>query len=365
MDNLFVSEDFIPGNMLAGAIMETAKYLGLDADLRKAGFDLIRFRYSFPATTVGKRAACVPYSWTTGGDMIDQPLAQTVHGDAPAFAMDWKGKDWGRYEKALGIVQPARELRVRTKIDSVKRTADRGKGTEEDGGKLFAWEMVHPCLDDEKATPCVWNSRIDLTGLDKEAREPMANLLRTVLSSLAFVSKTKAICPASIQMGAPDSHTIRGNTLCIDLVTPALLIDPRWQRGLSGHISAEVMRDLYKEVWFGLSGKSLELTHFFARQHLSGGEQAFHTFQKDKPYNPWLLTSAGSVFVFNVKDPDKAQDKLNEWLTRGLDLPGWTTGDNVGTMWKQNPFLRQNGFGEIAIHDASAYPHETPHQESP
>lgn len=354
MDNLFVSEEFIPGNMLAGAIMETAKHLGLADDLKSAGFDLVRFRHAFPARNEGVRRFGIPCSWTTAGDMVEYPVAKTVGGRAPSFSLDWKDKDWTRFEQSIGVVHPARELRVRTKIDSQKRTADRGSGTATDGGKLFAWETVHPFLAD--GTPCLWNARIDLTALeDQNRRDKIAELLRTVLANLGFVSKTKALCPASVRKGTPDSHTINSaQPLLLDLVTPALLVDPRWQKGTAGHTSSADLLDLYQEAWSKLSGQSLELTHFFARQQLLGGEQAERTFLKHKAYNPWLLTSAGSVFSFTVKDPDTAQRKLDEWLRQGLGMPDWATQENIGTTWRTNPYLRENGFGEIAIHAAQS-----------
>lgn len=102
---------------------------------------------------------------------------------------DWKVAVWDEVETILGIVHPARELRVRTAIDSVNRRANKGEG---EGGKLFAWEVVHPWT--ESGVPLVWRTVIDLKKIPENDCKAVVEKLAELFSQLGFVSKTKAIC---------------------------------------------------------------------------------------------------------------------------------------------------------------------------
>jgi hypothetical protein len=357
-DNLFESDDIIPGNMLAGSVMETAKAMGLDHELKRRGFDHIRFQHAFP-TTSARRPRALPLSTVKAGnipyDIADNRspilLRNGEKSVAPEFPIDWKERcdvlgqlDWAH---------PARELRVRTAIDSTSRTAERGDPDGE-GGKLFAWEMIHPFADGETKPPIVWRTRIDLAGVTD--RLAVAQDLAKVLAQLSFVGKTKmrcavAVVPITTADSAPEINN--GDTLRLVLQTPALLADPRFQEldGVprSGAISAADMLKLYQSAWSELSGNGLKLIHHFARQFLAGGNYLAHRFQKNKPYNPWLLTDAGSVFVFKVINSENAKTKLATWLSAGMPLPAWAK-QTFGDKWNENPYRPENGFGEIAVH---------------
>ncbi len=353
-NNLFESDTVIPGNMLAGAIMRTAKELGLDQGLKDAGFDSIRFRHAFP-TTGTSRPRPLPASTVkahrTAYDIADFPDPVLLGGDgrwvAPEFPVDWK--DSGAELEKLGWASPAREMRVRTAIDSTRRTAYRGSNGE--GGKLFAWEMVHPVLPD-RTTPVVWRSRIDLDALNDAQRQKAARLLAIVLARLSFVSKTKARCDVTV--AAAEAQVVEhplaaGSVLKLVLRTPALLVDPRFQGVGGGALSPAQMLALQRAVWSELSEGSLELLHQFSRQFLAGGNHLAIRFQMSGNYDPWLLTDAGAVFVFKVSDSATATEKLRNWLATGLPLPKWAIG-RFGNTWKTNPYLLQNGFGEVAVH---------------
>jgi len=373
-DNLFESENFIPGNMLAGAVMQTAVELGIADQEFKGAFDKIRFRHAYPTTADKQRPRVLPLSTVKAGKpsadgKIDhvfdlakeaKPCRVLTRQDsylAPEFPVDWK--EHGDVLGALGWARPASELRVRTAINSENRTAYRGEDGE--GGKLFAWEMVHPFLGDKEKTPVVWRSRIDLAGIkDEDQLKAVGKTLAKALAHLSFVSKTKVRCevevsPVTETTAAPD--LAHGETFALVLQTPAQLADPRFQdvEGVpkSGAISADDMFKLYAAVWSEpeLSDGSLALSHHFAQQRLAGGNYLGIRFQKknNRPYNPWLLTEAGSVFVFTVTDADKAKEKLADWLDTGLPLPEWAV-SAFGDAWEHNPYRPANGFGEIAVH---------------
>ena len=259
---------------------------------------------------------------------------------------------------------------MRTAIDSRRRRADQGKAEAglEPEGKLFAWEMIHPFTRDGK--PVVWRSRVDLAGIDEPDRAMVAEQLGGLLRVLSFVSKTKAACEVTVTpidpapAASPDSDGpgLPDPSVAIVLQTPALLCDPRFQdlAGVpkSGALGLDDLHRLYAAVWESreFAEGALELSHFFASQSLAGGEYLHHRFRQGRPYNPWLLTDAGSVFVFSVKDAVKARGLLDTWVHRGLPLPAWAV-NAWGGGWRTNPFLPENGFGEIAVH--------TPHPAAP
>lgn len=352
--NLFESEDFIPGNVLAGAVAQTAEALG-----RGVGgipdFDKIRFSHCFP-TTGPTRPQALPLSTVKVKDKVsrqDRPFDIAHHGDpvlidgmAPAFPIDWK--DFGELAQ-LGWASPARQLRVRTAIDSEKRTADRGAG--EEGGLLFAMEVVHPATE-PGGTAVVWRGRIDVSAVaDPRQTAPQ---LALVLARLGYLSKTKVRCEVDCTFVTQRTSVgVPGQSLVLTLQTPALLADPRFSGQAShpesGAISAADMTGLYREVWHELSCGSLELRHAFAQQYLAGGEYLARRFQYGKSYDPWLLTVAGSVFVFEVKDSSAAQAKLESWVRSGLPIPNAVRA-RFGAAWNENPYRPENGFGEITEH---------------
>jgi len=370
--NLFESEEFIPGNMIAGALIETAKALdptGSTWNKVREHIDSLVFRHAFPTPEGGERPPALPLSTVCAGNLIYDVAAfrapqllndETGRWVAPAFPLDWKGSTWAEVENVLGLVHPARELRVRTRIDAEKRMGDKGdRGT---GGALFAWEMVHPWTEDcdgHSKKKIVWKGRIELGAVsDVGQRRLVAEQLRELLSQLGYVSKTKAPCFVVVTPGAPLPNVNVGvvEPLALILRTPALLVDPRFQskaknKAACGAVDAPEMLALYKDAFDELSCSSLELSHHFAQQFLAGGNHLALRFQyKNKPvYDPWLLTAAGSVFVFTVKNERTATKKVQEWLNAGLPLPDWAKARYTDD-WKKNPYIPQNGFGEVAIH---------------
>ena len=358
--NLFESGDVIPGNMLAGAIRQTAVALGISnfPDLFRH-FDEIRFRHAFPSTD-HTRPPAIPLSLVREGentyDLVDQidssPLLLAGKKVSPRFILDWKESDWNVVSEKFPSPRPMRELRVRTAIDSEHRTAD--KGSHGEGGALFAWDLVHPCTISGGLLK--WKTQIDLPATIGDDRPNVALELKSVIEQLGFLSKTKTICRADVKQAGPyekPPELKSGDRLRLVLRTPAILADPRFQSvdsGNSGHISAEQAHALYSQTWHDLSSGNLKLSHFFARQFLAGGNYLASRFQADKPYNPWILTDTGSVFVLTVVHADAVGKLLTQWLAAGLPLPDWVSGSTLGNDWKSNPYIPRNGFGEITLH---------------
>ncbi len=348
--NLMESEDIIPGNMLAGAIMATARHLGHDVTL-KTCFNDITFRHAFPCHASAERPQAMPLSLVQHKKTIydcASCTAITAHnGEAPEFATDWKTTALA--EDKYPRVRPFRELIVRTAIDSEKGTADRGERERE--GKLFAWEVIHPF--DGENTPIVWKSLLNIPAtITPEQRLALAD----TLTHLSYLSKSKV--DATVTLGqaiAPPAVECRqGETLSICLQSPALLADPWRQEQQSGCISAAAMHALYTKI-FEKTLPGLKLERFYAQQHMAGGAFLWHHFQKKRAdYYPWILTTPGSVFTFTVENETKAQAALTAALISGLPLPPHHADDT----WETNPYIPANGFGEIRIHQPlfPAYP---------
>ncbi|MEI6569787.1 MAG: RAMP superfamily CRISPR-associated protein, partial [Verrucomicrobiota bacterium] len=267
--NLFESGDVIPGNMLAGAIRQTAVALGISnfPDLFRH-FDEIRFRHAFPSTD-HTRPPAIPLSLVREGedpyDLVDQidssPLLLPGKKASPRFILDWKESDWNVVSEKFPSPRPARELRVRTAIDSEHRTAD--KGSHGEGGALFAWDLIHPwtisgdllkwktqidlpaTIGNDRpnvALPLTWKTQIDLPATIGDDRPNVALQLESVIKQLGFLSKTKTICSAGVKPAGPYEEPPKlksGDSLRMVLRTPAILADPRFQSvdsGNSGHI---------------------------------------------------------------------------------------------------------------------------------
>jgi len=274
---------------------------------------------------------------------------------APAFAVDWK--DGSDIEKIFGWDEkPRRELRVRTAMDRERR-----KAKDKD---LFAYEMIIP--KDFK-----WLGRIDLSRIsDTAVREKVEAQLRQLLSlGLMGMSKTKTSAKIEVANSLIENkiksfcEPIKRNGQeywVITLQTPAILCNPVTLNETS---TSEDLLNNYKEVWNKLSGYKLELSHFFATQSLAGGYYLHKRFQDGRHYNPYLLTDAGSVFVFTEKID--AKGVIEKWLQSGLGFPQWAKekyGKNGGTdgdNWQNCPYIPENGYGEIAVnihHSFSSIP---------
>ena len=364
--NLFESETIIPGNMIAGALHQTSLQSNSNHSELTQYFDQLVFKHAFPTRVLEdaqrvERPEALPLSLAEADENIydlwlcDEPCS--LHDQAPSFSVDWKRDTSYQTMQRYGWADPARELRVRTKIDSDLRTADRGQ--ESEGGQLFSMELVHPVDPEEK--PIAWIGEIHFHKIkDDSERRKAIESTQELLDQLGFVSKTKAVCAVEhYKLGTvrkvdlPETR----NLLALTLQTPCLLGDPRFQKSDDNN-DLPTWETCYRDAWNELSGSSLRLNHFFAAQSLVGGKYLANRFRNDNPYRPWILTDPGSVFVFNVIDREAAKTCIQEWLHSGLGLPEWAQLE-FGSSWNENPYIPQNGFGEVKIHQPK-YPDVVP-----
>lgn len=401
-DNVFVSEEVIPGGVIRGVLAQTLDRLNTQGglDLLKAQFSKITITHAFPSANEDEDSdadACpdtrplhfplslvqitIPSSAPTPPtgklskvkrkklaarmasqqateqqaeseekyyDVARLPGPVLIHNAAPEFCIDWKTDT--DIKKQFGWPQLTREMRVRTAISRERR--------RQEDEQLFAYEMIQP------GKAC-WLARVNLSEIEESIRPQVADQLRAVLKMGLFgIGKNKTSAKVELTDRFKDKVP-RSNLgplrkkgeLILTLQTPALLLD---YEKLIGKHDTHTLHEAYAESWDILC-EHLKLERFFARQKLSGGKYQYNQFQQKRPersdYYPWLLTEEGSVFVFKVIDKEHRDDvcaALSRWLATGLPLPVTVTKayglpEDVETQWQCCPYIPQNGYGEIAV----------------
>ncbi len=362
-NNRYESEDRIPGSVLRGAI--AARIFAGDreqtcADERFAAlcehFSALRITQAIPIAASAdpaalKRPLVPPLSLVEAPDQPDsdenalydlalmREPAGLIHGRAPAFCMDWKHGGIGDRNSAQGCGgdSPPRRIEVRTAIGQ-------GQGAAKEGA-LFASEALVP-------DGHLWLARIDLCAIPATARPAVIAALSDLLREpLRRVGKTKANAAARLHSpfdpSAACGPLLRDGLACVCLQSAArLLPDPYELPGTGGE---DELFARYQATWCDLSGGHLRLLRFFAQQQLVGGGYLRERFWKGRAaYNPELLTCPGSVFVLEPtgESAAAAEAVLAHWRDHGLDQP---TGAPGGDDWRTNPYIRHNGYGEVAI----------------
>lgn len=350
--NLFESDTIISGAAIKGSLAGSWRALlgetpngvitpTLDPTRLELcrNFEKIRFTHAFPAGQAA-RPVTAPLSLVKAGvkfyDVAQSPKPLLLRDEkdelvAPEFAVDWKDKILGAVQKDFGWAELDRELRVRTAIDSNRR-----KAKDE---QLFAYEKIVP-------QDVNWYCQIDLGRVpDGERRAVEGQLLDLLANGLRAIGKTKARVTVEVNATAiparhPSKNVPQNGVWIVTLQTLALVCDQTKVIEL-GLLTA------YKEVFSQLSGNSLALQHFFARQSLAGGEYLWKRFQAHNQYSPWLLTDAGSVFVLKAEpgQDSAAQKCIDNWLANGLPLPERVKDRH----WTNCPYLPEGGYGEIAV----------------
>jgi hypothetical protein len=355
--NVYTPEEVIPGGVNKGGIATTwGLMIGKGAnvpvdDTFDPGrtelcrhFSELRITHAFPSAAGSARPVIPPLSLVkadeTPYDVVGIEGAVLIGNQAPAFDIDWK--HCGDIRETFGWPQVERRLLVRTAMDRETRSAEKNK--------LFAYESIVPGNNR-------WLATIDLSGVPADDRTAVARQLDDILANgLVGWSKTKTSALATIEAITEQERDgfFRHDGACIlSLQTPAILCEPGLLNEASGHSQ---LFEAYSKAWNALSGGSLRLVRFFARQELLGGYYLHQRFQKGKPYYPWFLTTAGSVFVLKPTEEkkDEAEKCIRNGLTHGLSLPDWAlkhyaNGGKSGDHWQHCPYIRQNGFGEIAV----------------
>jgi hypothetical protein len=364
--NHFESLETVSGAALKGAvarlILELSHPGGEVVDSRITGtlwpalvknFDHLRFSEARPMDEGATlRPVEPPLSVVTcptrSGKYFDVALesgAALVDDVAPAFEPDWKGADRGLVRGEFGWPELPRERRTRTAIDEAK-----GRAKDE---SLFSYGLVRPVEEDDagKVASFVWEASIGLEHVPGPERTDLVRELAQLLEhGLPNIGKTRAI--AEIEwLNAPSPGKVAqgfaaGTEHVVTLQTGFLMTDPR----TLGSGRPQDLEDAYREFWRAVSGGSLELVRYFARQSLYGGYLSRRSGRSD--YEPFLVTERGSTFVLRTIDAATADPLLKTWQAIGLPVPDWIKtrfGRQAVPLWTGCPFLPHAGFGEVAI----------------
>ncbi len=352
--NVFESDEIISGGTLLGALATMlaarrglADLTNIDSPLAR-NFSSLRCTHALPAKCEGTRPQPLPQSLVTQGEAIKDAWKHAQPPDnlagATAFQTDWKGEcyelacnGWGRTE---------RHLRVRTDID--------GSGMAKESS-LFAYECVAAPIKDGKPQT-EWLFDLDLSSIPATDSAAVCTELAEILGYGLFpLGKTDAAVSVAVRSSASTWKSgLPGNMKANDLVplllvTDALLFPTDAVADKDDIDLLAIYRAAFADLAEQAGGKDvLQLSHFFATQRLVGGGYLHHRYQQGGDYQPWVLTEAGSVFVFKVGNVDSAKRVLQHWADHGLALPK-NVQPNEGATWQTLPYLRQTGHGEVAI----------------
>lgn len=361
-ENLFESEEVIPGGVIKGAIASMwGSFLGkgpnepvdkdFDPDRPELcnNFSRLRFQHAFPARAgQTTRPVISPLSLVkVKGEDDVYDVAEfagpiLIDGKAPEFDIDWKKR--GNVDRMFGWPDLERELRMHTEIDPTHRKVNKEM--------LFAYETILP--GDNQ-----WCSVVDLGKTEEKDRPAVKRQLLGLLSAgLNGWGKTKVNALVTLESAPRPFHVSTQENdkyYIITLQTPALLCDPE-EHKLCETSGESDLAEAYLQVWSQLSGGCLELEkdRYFARQSLAGGGYLHNRFSRGKKYyRPYLLTDAGSVFVLRATAPEKSAQTIATWLRDGVPLPQWAMerykASESHELWRVCPYLPENGYGEIVV----------------
>ena len=368
-NNLFESVEYIPGNAILGALKATLDKIsnnGTHEDFKELyeHFNSLRVLHAFAGSHCHTRPVTPPLSLIkANGTLYDAALLEgpcIIGGKAPAFSIDWK--DNSDVKEKFGWASLRRELRIRTAIDPESL-----RSAEE---RLFSYEMIVPDCHlwlTKVYFGSIKDPKVRKNVINQKVRKNVINQFKTLIKvGLLGFGKAKTVANITCLPKGTIKKPTQAKSLCsctnreivMTLQTPALLLSPEIDGlTLNENTSHKELFNAYSQIWDKLSDGKLKLKRFFARQYLSGGKYQFARFMKKSTgngskYYPWILTDAGSVFVFNIKEG--CQEVVDDWLQNGLPLPknviqfyGVTGLEEE--QWKQCPFIPQNGFGEVAV----------------
>ncbi|MDD1762120.1 MAG: hypothetical protein LUQ59_07785 [Methanothrix sp.] len=337
-----------------------ADFPGFEALIKH--FSTIRVTHALPALVGGPRPTRLPisaveHSGTLVGNVVgDVALSRErtplVNGRySPAYYGDAKSLD--RYE---GLAEPVELFVTRSEIDDFsQRTAE---------GQLFTYQFFAPYTVDEqnKQQPIEWVCNVDFAAIadaseQNAARQQFATAVQQHLHQLGKLGRavTVAVRDGPATPAVPNRALIEDGIALVTLQSDSIMLDPDIVRSLP---LGQDLHEAYAAYWHDLSGGALTLDDFFAHQGFEGG-YLYHRYlgaeeRTNLPnrYRPYYLTLAGSLFKLRVVDEVKAPVVLTQWLSGGLPLPKWALaeyGRYNRTIWKNCPFIPENGYGEVTV----------------
>lgn len=328
-------------------------------------FSRIRCAHAFPVSIEsGHRPVAIPFSAVTvkkDKEVYDVALLDRAsldtHSRIPSFQINWKSGDETRRE--FGWVMPEIINKTRTAIhEKFKRAEDESLYTFQYLTPFQPREAGHgECLKKIK-----WITTIRLPELDSEKQKQLADeFFDAINQGWQYLGKRDARFCFSAHEPEPHSFHERfeeealerydGQAIVV-LQTDALMFDGKTLA--ESERAYPDLRRSYMNFWHEVTEGSCVMKRFFARQKFAGGYQAKYDYQLHDHYYPYILTEAGSVFVLDIKELEKADNILKRLRLSGLPLPSDITNliPDDTEAWRKCPFVPENGYGEIKINMA-------------
>jgi len=381
------SENVIPGGAIKGSLARflnrlcgtTSDWTAIDKSnsavsaqfpLLAEHFSKIRCSHAFPvAIDRTHRPVTIPFSAVTcKGDenIFDVALQQEAsldsHSRIPSFQINWKS--FASAHRLFGWMFPEITNKTRTAIHAPsKRAKDKS---------LYTFQYLTPFQPEERGPggcrkKIKWICTITMPTLDSaESQQELAKqFVEAIDQGWQYLGKRDARFSLSVHEPEPnsfhelfeeDSPEKYGGKAIVVLQTDALMFDGKMLAESQGEFPD--LREVYRKFWDEVTEGACKMNHFFARQKFAGGYQAKNSYQLHKHYYPYILTEAGSVFVLDINEPEKAERKLNQFRQSGLPLPTDIMEPikkripDGAEAWRACPFVPENGYGEIKINMA-------------
>ncbi|MDU9004480.1 hypothetical protein [Sedimentitalea todarodis] len=293
--NVLESLDYIPGDVMFGAVADWLKLSG-KYDYFKGVLAEIRLLHCYP-TKEGTNDRPVPVSWaTTQNELV--PAGLVLHRDS--FRNDPVSSD------GFSFV-PERVFRTRTAVTE-------GDLTPKDE-QLYTTSALSP-------EGVKWIGGLEWVGKDSPP-DKFVEFAKALGAGLPRLGRTAA--PVSITLHAMGEVSIAAETnVSIQLLSDA------WMTNLQG---AQDMHQIYESYFRCLLSEAVRLKDFAAIQ----ANRTTPKFRNDV----WPLTLTGSEFALIIND--EARDKLNRLAQTGL--PPFDAQAHFETC----PFIRANGYGDFLV----------------
>lgn len=376
-DNIFVSESNIPGTAIKGAYATGLNRLAgqrANQPINDANtivnekwpelathFGALQFLQAVPSFTKHHRNGPPPLSLGDFDDRCTDVAFEKEEGKIlsdglmpVAFQVDWKATP-----KHL----PEKYHRPELQYHATTRTAIEPEMRKADDSKLYVMQAIKPLAKDKDETKQLyWNTEIRIPAdLDKEIAGTIAKLVaqirETLRLALRYVGKRQTIIKIECKTADQIQPTAQAGiqSFAIVLQSPAIMLNPH-ALAVQSKVTfddAAIMLNQYRNYWAAakMLGETAEMVRHFSAIELQGGYLGMRCMKEKGHYAPFVLTQAGSVFVFQVKTPE-AIDRLKRLEHSGLPLPGWALAEDVygsTATWRRCPFVPENGYGEIKI----------------
>lgn len=315
-------------------------------------YSAIRVTNGLPALQGAPRPVRIPISavqhnaiWYDTA-LTDETFPLTLN-QAPTYFVDWKEST-----EYFGSTSPQMVFVTRSEIDDIsRRTLD---------GQLFTYSFC--CPTDEGGNKIEWICNVDFGKIEnpeKRSRtsQEFAKAVQNFLHRIGKLSRSiqVKVCDGNAQSAMPCKALVEDGIAVVTLQSNTIMLSPETVGAL---LPGENLYQPYADFWHTISSGSLELVDFFAHQDFEGG-YLYHRYlgsaerdvQSDN-YRPYYVTQAGSVFKLRVRVEEDARQHLAQWLESGIPLPEWANieyGQYDRPIWKNCPYVPENGFGEIVV----------------